>query len=81
MAPAPGGDWPFAVAFSSDGQRVAVGYSDSARVDVLSGDDLSLLWSADSSGANGDLNQVAWSADTLDEAEALAQADAARAGG
>ncbi len=62
VATAPGGE-PFGVAFSPDGRRVAVGYYDSVRVDVLSGDDLSLLWSADSTGGNGDLSQVAWSAD------------------
>ncbi len=62
-APAPGGERPFGVAFSPDGRRVAVGYQDSVRVDVLSGDDLSALWSADSAGANNSLDSVAWSAD------------------
>ncbi len=62
-APAPGGERPIAVAFSPDGRRIAVGYDDSVRVDVLSGADLSLLWSADSAGTNGNLSKVAWSAD------------------
>ncbi len=63
-AAAPGSsEGPFAVAFSPDGRRIAVGYADSIRVDVLSGDDLTLLWSTDSAGANNNLSKVAWSAD------------------
>ncbi len=62
-AEAPGGKRPFAAAFSPDGQRIAVGYRDSTRVDVLSGDDLRLLYSADTEATNGYLSSVAWSAD------------------
>lgn len=62
---APGGKRPFAVAFSPDGRRVAVGYDDSTRVDLLDGADLRpLKKAADTAGVdNGDLSKVAWSAD------------------
>ena len=61
---APGGGRPFAVAFSPDGRRVAVGYADSTRVDVLFGEDLAWLHSPDTRGAgNGNLGRVAWSRD------------------
>jgi WD40 repeat protein len=59
---APGGKRPFAVRFSPDGRKVAVGYDDSTRVDVLNGETLTLLYSADTSGLNkGDMGSVAWS--------------------
>lgn len=60
-----GGKQPVQVKFSPDGRRVAVGYNDSTKVDVLSGSDLSrLLYQPDTSGVdNGDLSSVAWSAD------------------
>jgi len=62
--PAPGGKQPFAARFSPDGRHIAVGYEDSTRVDVLSGDDLALAFSADTTGVNhGNLAMVAWSAD------------------
>lgn len=55
---------PFGVAFSPDGTRVAIGYSDLPRVQVFSSRDLSLLYTPDVTGAeNGGLSQVAWSAD------------------
>lgn len=61
---APGGKQPFAVRFSPEGLKVAVGYSDSTRVDVLSGETLALLYSADTSGINkGSMSNVAWSTD------------------
>ncbi|MCP4568590.1 MAG: WD40 repeat domain-containing protein, partial [FCB group bacterium] len=60
---APGGQRPHGIGFSPDGRRIVVGYFDSTRVDVLSGEDLRLLFSADSDGTNFDLNAVAWSAD------------------
>jgi WD40 repeat protein len=61
---APGGKRPYMVRFSRDGARVAVGYADSTRVDVLSGYDLSLLYSPDTRGVdNGSLGRVAWSRD------------------
>ena len=46
---APGGKWPYGVAFSPDGSKVAVGYDDSTRVDVFSGQDLRHLYSPDTS--------------------------------
>jgi WD40 repeat protein len=56
----PGGERPFSVSFSPDGRAVAVGYVDSTRVDVLSGVDLSHLYSPDTSGIDkGDLSSVA----------------------
>lgn len=60
---APGGKEPHGIAFSPDGSRIAVGYDDSSRVDVLSGKDLSLLFSADTTGVAKILSNVAWSAD------------------
>jgi hypothetical protein len=49
---------------SPDGAQVAVGYSDSTRVDVLDGRTLSPLFEADATGVdNGNLGEVAWSAD------------------
>jgi len=60
----PGGKQPYSVRFSPDGLKVAVGYDDSTKVDVLSGDTLAPLYSADSSGVgNRDMSIVAWSAD------------------
>ncbi|HVR10979.1 MAG TPA: hypothetical protein VMW75_23250, partial [Thermoanaerobaculia bacterium] len=59
---AQGGE-PFSIRFSPDG-RVAVGFSGSARVEVLSAADLRHLYFPDTSGLdNGDLSAVAWSAD------------------
>lgn len=61
---APGGQRPFGVAFSLDGSRIAVGFADSTRVDVLSGQDLTSLAAPDTAGVdNGSLSTVTWSAD------------------
>jgi len=65
---APGGKEPLAARFSPDkspgGRRIAVGFTDSTTVNVLSGDDLSFLYSADTAGVDtGDLSIVAWSSD------------------
>jgi len=60
---APNGKRPFGLAFSPDGSRIAIGYDDSNRVDVLSGRDLSLLFSADTTGVDSLLACVAWSHD------------------
>jgi WD40 repeat protein len=61
---APGGSRPAGVAFSPDGTKVAVGFQDTSTVSVLSGSDLSVLGTPDTSGVNdGSLGSVAWSAD------------------
>ncbi|PIZ20843.1 MAG: hypothetical protein COY50_02545, partial [Deltaproteobacteria bacterium CG_4_10_14_0_8_um_filter_43_12] len=47
-----------------DGSKIAVGFDDSTKVDVLSGKDLSYLYSPDSNGvADGNLVAVSWSSD------------------
>ena len=62
--PAPGGKEPFAVAFTPDGSRIAVGLADTAAVALLSGQDLQPLEPPRRKGLdNGDLSKVAWSAD------------------
>ena len=61
---APGGERPFGIAFRADGARLAVGYDDSTRVDVLDGRSLAPLHPAATGGVdNGDLSMVAWAAD------------------
>jgi WD40 repeat protein len=63
-AKVPGGVRPVGVAFSPDGAQLAVGYDDTTRVDVLSGQTLAHLFSPDTSGVeNGQLSSVAWFAD------------------
>jgi WD40 repeat protein len=59
---APGGRQVFSVAFSPDGQSLAVGYLDTTSVDVLSAANLNKLFSADTRGlSGGDLIAVSWS--------------------
>ncbi|KJU87787.1 repeat protein, partial [Candidatus Magnetobacterium bavaricum] len=61
---APGGSEPFSVSFSADGGQLGVGFYDSTKVDVLSGKDLSYLYSPDTTKVdNGNLGSVAWSRD------------------
>ncbi len=61
---APGGKEPFAVAFSPDGSRIAVGFADAPVVNLLSGKDLQPLEHPSRKGIdNGDLSKVAWSSD------------------
>jgi len=61
---APGGREPFALAFHPDGSRIAVGYNDSTRVDVLDSQRLLSLLAPSTQGvSNGDLGRVAWSRD------------------
>lgn len=60
----PGGTDPLGVAFSPDGSKIAVGFDDTSAVNVLSGQDLSLLYSPDTTGiSGGDLSKVRWSRD------------------
>ncbi len=64
VQPGQGGKDPSGVAFHPDGDRIAVGFSDSTRVDLVDGTDLRLLHSADTAGiTNGTLSSVAWSRD------------------
>ena len=71
IAVAPGGKQPNAVAFHPDGSRVAVGYLDSPRVDVLDAGSLTLRYSPDIGGVNnGNLFSVAWRGDGLSLAAA-----------
>jgi WD40 repeat protein len=64
MVRSPGRKRPFAAVFSPEGQQIAVGYENSSRVDVLSGRDLSYLFSPTTAGVNNRaLPGVAWSAD------------------
>lgn len=58
---APGGNDPTQVAFTPDGSRVAVGFRDSSKIDVLSGKDLSHLFSQDIGAGNA--SSVCWSLD------------------
>ncbi|MBI2586247.1 MAG: caspase family protein [Rhodospirillales bacterium] len=61
---APGGKWAVEAKFSPDGKKIAVGYADSTRVDILSGDTLKLLAQAHTGDIKeGYLARVAWSAD------------------
>lgn len=58
-----GGKQPYAVKFSPDGGKIAVGFVDSTNVNVLSATDLNLLFAPDTSGVSkGNLESVAWSA-------------------
>lgn len=60
-AKAPGGAEPHGIAFAPDGTRLAVGYEDTTRVDVLDGRTLAPLYAADTSGIDkGNLSCVAW---------------------
>jgi len=61
---APGGQYPYSVAFSPSGDQIAVGFYDSTSVNVLNGQNLALLYATDTSGVdNGNWASVAWSQD------------------
>ena len=64
--PARGGKEPYSARFSPDGRRIAVGFGDSTKVDVIDGNDLSFLHAQDTSGVdNGNLGSVTWSEDGM----------------
>ncbi|MBW6397014.1 caspase family protein [Roseomonas sp. HJA6] len=59
----PDGSRPFGIAFSSSGQRLAIGFTDSTAVALLDGRSLAPLYEAASAGIdNGELCTVAWAA-------------------
>lgn len=60
-AMAPKGRLPSSVAFSVDGGRLAVGYTEALQVDVLAASDLKKLYGVKTDGlAKGGLSAVAW---------------------
>ena len=61
---APDGKLPYMVRFSPDGSKAAFGYIDSTKVNVVSADTLSLLYTPNGTGVEkGNLGSVAWSLD------------------
>ena len=60
-----GADQPVSLAFSPDGSRLAVGFIDKLRVEVMEAKGMTLqpAFSADCTGASLDLDRVAWSSD------------------
>lgn len=60
------GQEPFGIAFSPDGRRLAVGFTDTTAIEILDGHSLARQPGPDTSDFdNGDLSNVAWSADGL----------------
>ena len=58
------GKRPSSVSFSPDNSKIAVGFFDSIKVDVLSGKDLAYLYSPDTAGIlGGAFSSMAWSSD------------------
>lgn len=59
-----GGKQPYGIAFSPDGNKIAVGFSDLSGVTVISGNDLSYLFTRQVVGSgSGDISHPVWSAD------------------
>lgn len=61
---ASGGRQPHTARFSPDGREIAVGFLDSNNVDIVSGQNLALLYSPDTSGVLNPLPCVEWSSDS-----------------
>lgn len=60
-----GGNQPHSVKFSPNSKMIAVGFNDTAQVNVLAAHDLSLFYEPDTIGiSDGNLGQVAWSYDS-----------------
>jgi WD40 repeat protein len=58
------GNQPVIAASSPDGAQIAIGFSDTAKIDVLSSKDLSFLYSPDEAGITGRFTSgLSWSAD------------------
>lgn len=57
---APGGRRPYGIAFSQEGDRLAIGYEDTTGVDVLDSHTLAPLHEADTQGIDNTLHAVAW---------------------
>ncbi len=65
-APTQTGKMPYGISFSPDGSRIAVGYYDEPRIDILSATDLKLVRSSPPSTSRSRLSRlmaVAWSQD------------------
>jgi WD40 repeat protein len=61
---APGGGRLNGVAFSPDGEKIAVGYEESTRVDVLDSSTLALLFETDHPNLDGkNISSITWSTD------------------
>jgi WD40 repeat protein len=64
QAQVPEGKRPFTISLIPNGSKIAVGYENSAQVDIFSGEDLHYLYSPDMKEAGkGYLNVVSWSID------------------
>ncbi|CAN5129871.1 hypothetical protein BH10PSE7_BH10PSE7_37530 [soil metagenome] len=62
--PAPGGKKPYSIAFTPDGRKMALGYNDTTRVDILAVDVREWLVPPDVTGIEGGtLQAVQWSRD------------------
>ncbi len=63
-APAHGGAAPFSIAVHPRGTKLAIGFNDTAAVEVYDARTLEWLYAADTSGiADGDLSRAAWGPD------------------
>lgn len=59
-----GGTKPYHISFSPNGSKIVIAFGDSTKIKVISGEDLSELYSPDTADIkNGNLISVAWSAD------------------